>query len=113
MDEYAVQRRIAGDLEFAWWFQNVLAKRNRIIGNLKSKNWVRTHQFSVKISKPVQEEKGFYDENGNTLWWDAICKELKKIRPAFEVWEKDISELPPLYQKITCHMIFDVNMGNN
>ena len=38
---------------------------------------------------------------------------MKNIRPAFEVWKKNISELPPVYQKITCHMIFDVNMGEN
>ena len=58
----------------------------------------------------MQEAKAFDEGKGNTLWWDAVCKELKNIRPDFEVWEKDISELPPGYQKITCHMIFDVNM---
>jgi hypothetical protein len=38
---------------------------------------------------------------------------MKNIRPAFEVWEKDVLELPPRYQKITCHMIFDVKVGKN
>jgi hypothetical protein len=38
---------------------------------------------------------------------------MKNVRPAFEVWDKDVSELPPGYQKITCHMIFDVKMGEN
>ena len=61
----------------------------------------------------MQDAKVFYEENGNTYWWDAICKEMKNIRPDFEVWEKDISELPPGYQKITCHIIFYVKMGNN
>ena len=36
---------------------------------------------------------------------------MRNIRPAFEVWEKGISELPPRYQNITCHIIFDVKMG--
>ena len=40
MDEYTVQRRIAGDPAFAWWIRNVLVKRNRIIGNMKLKYWV-------------------------------------------------------------------------
>ena len=35
MEKYAVQRRIAGDPEFAWWIRHVLTKRNRIIGKLK------------------------------------------------------------------------------
>jgi hypothetical protein len=67
----------------------------------------------VKIPKSVEEAKRFDEENGDTLWWDAICKEMKNVRPAFEVWEKLISELPPGYQKITGHMIFDVKMGEN
>ena len=72
MAEYAVHRRIAGNPEFAWWIRHVLAKRNRIVANLKSKFWVRTHKFGVKIPQSVQKSNSFYEENGNTLWWDAI-----------------------------------------
>ena len=36
---------------------------------------------------------------------------MNYARVVFDVWWKDISELPPEYQKITCHRIFDVNMG--
>ena len=61
----------------------------------------------------MQETKAFDEENDNTLWWDTICKETNNTRPAFEVWEKDISELPPGYQNITCHMIFDVKISKN
>ena len=63
MAEYAVQRHIAGDPEFAWWIRHVLAKRNRIIGNLKSKYWVQTHKFSVKTPRSVQEAEAFDEEN--------------------------------------------------
>jgi hypothetical protein len=111
--EYATQRRIAGEPAFAWWLHHAMNKRNRIIGKLKAKCWARTHKFGVKVPKSVEEAKRFDEENGNTLWWDAICKEMKNVRPAFEVWEKPISELPPGYQKITGHMIFDVKMGEN
>jgi hypothetical protein len=111
--EYATQRRIAGEPAFAWWIHHVLNKRNRIISKLKAKYWVRTHKFGVKIPKSVEEAKRFDEENGDTLWMDAIRKEMKNVRPAFEVWEKDISELPPGYQQITGHMIFDVKMGEN
>ena len=37
-------------------------------------------------------------------------KEMKNVRPAFEEWEKTASEIEAAYQKVTCHMIFDVNM---
>ena len=111
--EYATQRRVAGEAAFAWWVPHAMRKRNRIIGKIKSKYWVRTHKFGVKIPKTVAEAKRFDEENGDTLWWEAICKEMKNVRPAFEVWDKGISELPPGYQEISCHMIFDVKMGEN
>ena len=38
---------------------------------------------------------------------------MNNIRPDFGVCRKDISELLPGYQNITCHMIFVVNMGKN
>ena len=69
------------------------------------------HTFGVKIPNSAQETKEFERDNGNTIGWDAICKEMKNIRPAFEVSDKDISEFPPGYQNMTCHNIFDVNMG--
>ena len=36
---------------------------------------------------------------------------MKNTEPDFYVWDEYISELPPGYQNITCHMIFDVKMG--
>ena len=38
---------------------------------------------------------------------------MKNTRPAFDVWEEDILELPPGYKNITCHMIFDFRKGKN
>ena len=38
---------------------------------------------------------------------------MRNFRSAFEVWEKDIEHIPPGYQQIKCHMIFDVKMGKN
>jgi hypothetical protein len=52
-------------------------------------------------------------KNGDTLWADAIRKEIANVRLAFEVWDKSEAEIPPGYQKIRCHMIFDVKMGEN
>jgi hypothetical protein len=38
---------------------------------------------------------------------------MKNVRPAFEKWEKRENELPPGFQKIKCHFIFDIKMGEN
>ena len=37
-------------------------------------------------------------ENGDTLWWDAILKEMRNVRPAFEAHRGNKEDLPPGYQ---------------
>ena len=113
VSEYAVQARISEEPAFAWWVPHTLKKRNRIIAKVKSKYWIRTHKFGVKIPKTTAEARAFDAENGNTLWWDAILKEMRNVRPAFEVWEKSTDNIPLGYQQIRCHLIFDVKMGEN
>ena len=111
--EYAVANRIAEEPAFAWWVPHTLKKRERILAKVKSKYWVRTHKFGIRIPKSVEEAKRLDRENGNTLWWDAIVQEMKNVRPAFEEWEKGVGSIPPGFQEIKCHLIFDVKMGEN
>jgi len=111
--EYAVANRIDDEPAFAWWAKHIIKKRDRVLSKIKSKYWQRTHKFGIRIPKTVEQALAFDKENGNTLWWDAICKEMKNVRPAFEKWEKAEKDLPPGYQKIKCHFIFDVKMGEN
>ena len=50
---------------------------------------VRTCRFGIKILPQRAAEACIINpENNNTIWWDAIVKEIKSVRPAFEVWEK-------------------------
>jgi hypothetical protein len=48
-------------------------------------------------------------KNGNTLWVDAIAKEMKEVCIDFNILP-DGHSAPIGYQKIPCHMIFDVKM---
>ena len=111
--EYAVPAKIAMEPAFAWWVPYMLKKRNRIISKVKSKYWIRTHMFGIRIPKSVEEAKCLGQENGDSQWWEAICNEMRNVRPALEVWEKDVEHITPGYQQIKCHMIFDVKMGEN
>ena len=111
--EYAVSSRILEEPAFAWWSSSVLKKRNRIIAKTKSKYWLRTHKFGIEIPETVLQARQIDAKCGNTLWWDAICKEMKNMRPAFEVFEGDEHQLPSGFQEIKCHMIFDVKIGEN
>ena len=40
-------------------------------------------------------------------------KEMKNVRPAFEVFEGKQHDIPPGFQQIRCHMIFDVKIGES
>ena len=111
--EYAIASPISMEPAFAWWGPHVLKKRNWIISKVKSKYWLRTHKFGIRIPKTIEEACWLDRENGDNLWWEAICKEMKNIRPAFEVFEGKQHDIPPGFQRVRCHMIFDVKIGEN
>jgi hypothetical protein len=50
-------------------------------------------------------------ENANTWWQDAVCKEMAKVRVAFQVIGDDENS-PPTYKEIQDHLICDIKMEN-
>ena len=38
---------------------------------------------------------------------------MKNVRIAFELYEGNVEDLTPGYQELSCHIIFNVNMGDN
>lgn len=112
--EYALNKGIDDQPAFAWWIPYVMRKRNRIISRTKSKYWTRTHKFGIRIPKTVQEAKDIDTANHNTLWWDAICKEMRNVRIAFEEYDGDMGALAKKgYKELGMHLIFDIKMGEN
>ena len=71
-----------------------------------------THKSGVRIPNTVAEALSLDAANGNTLWQDAILQETKNVRIAFEQCA-NVSDVPKGYQKIDCHMIFDVKLSEN
>jgi hypothetical protein len=69
----------------------------------------RIHKFGIEIPKTVKEALALDRKNGNTLWADAIAKEMREVRIAFNILP-DGSSAPIGYKKIPCHMVFDVKM---
>ena len=74
VSEYGILTRIQEEPAFVWWVPHVLQKSNWIFAKVKSKYWIRTHKFGLKVPKSVTEAIAIDRENGDTLWWDAICK---------------------------------------
>jgi hypothetical protein len=111
--DYAITNCIDDEPAFAWWVPTALKKPTRILLKVKAKYWQRTHKFGIHIPKTVAQAQQIDKENGDTLWWDANLMEMRNVRPAFEKWEKNESNLPVGYQKIKCHFIFDIKMDEN
>jgi hypothetical protein len=61
------------------------------------------------VPKTVKEALDLDRKNGNTLWVDAIAKEMTEVWIAFKILT-DGHSVPIGYQKIPCHIIFDVKM---
>ncbi len=68
-----------------------------------------THKFGIEVPKTVKEALEIDKKNSNTLWADAIAKEMKDVCVAFKILV-DGQSVPIGYQKIPCHMIFHVKM---
>jgi hypothetical protein len=45
----------------------------------------------------------------NTLWQDAIHLEMAKVQITFQILN-DNESIPPTYQQIHCHMVYDMKM---
>jgi hypothetical protein len=69
----------------------------------------RTHKIGIKLPKTIKEALALDKKNGNTFWADAIAKEMKDVSVAFKIL-LDRQSAPISYQKIPCHMIFDIKM---
>jgi ribosomal protein L31E len=107
--EYAVAHGIDKEPAFAWWVPYVLRKRDRIIAAVNKRYHSRTHKFGFEIPKTVERALEIDRELGNTLWRDAIAKEMSAVRVAFKILN-DGEEPPVGYQFMKCHMVFDIKL---
>ena len=97
---------------FNWWVTHVLKKRDCLISLVWKRiprYLKRNHEFGIKIPTSVKDALEIDKKNGNTYWDDAIKTEMKNVRAASKILP-DGTTAPNGYQKISCHMIFDIKM---
>ena len=107
--EYAIAQGIQDEPAFLWWVPYTIQRRNRIIAAVNKLYHKRTHKFGIEVPKTYDECVRLDRENNNTLWQDAVRQEMKKVRVAFQTL-KEGEAVPPTFQEIRCHLIFDVKM---
>ena len=66
----------------------MLRRHNKIIVKVKAKYWRTTHKFGIRVPKYVDEVLEIDKENVNTLWYNAIQKDMKNVCVDFEAWEE-------------------------
>jgi hypothetical protein len=107
--EYAVFKKLHDAPAFVWGDPYVLKKRSRIIAAITKRFHKRTHKFGVEVPKIWDDCVRLDKENGNTLWQDEARKDMNNVRIVFQILSGD-KDVPPTYQDIRCHVIFDVKM---
>jgi hypothetical protein len=107
--EYSATKNLHEESAFSWWVPHVLKKRNIIIAAVTKRYHKHTHKFVIQVPKTWDEAVKLDEGNVNTLWQDAIRKEMNSVCIAFKVLNGE-EAIPPTYKEIRCHMIFDVKM---
>ena len=86
--EYAAGNRLDVEPVFKWWARDMIRRCNRIIAKIKAKYWRTTHNFGIRVPKPIDEALSIDKENRNSLCYTDIQKEMKNVRVVFEAWEE-------------------------
>jgi hypothetical protein len=110
--EYAVAHELIEEPAFKWWVPHVIKKRNRLVSAIKRQTSHRkkNYKFGIEIPHSVERGLAIDKETGTTFWVDAISKEMKNVRPAFNILEEG-SQAPVGSKYIRCHMNFEVKMN--
>jgi hypothetical protein len=107
--EHCLARGIDRKPAFAWWVDFAFKKRDCIIFAAKRRVVKKTHKFRSRVPNNVHEVHAMDKENSNTLRADAIAKEMKNVRSAFDI-KKGNEKAPIGHQEIRRHGAFDVKM---
>ena len=86
-----------------------MKKRGRIIAAVRSRLKKKTHKYGIEVPGTVEEANLLDKKNGCTFWRDAIAKEMKNVRVAFEVLPEGTAP-PYTYKPLECYIVFDVKM---
>ena len=67
------------------------------------------HKYGVEIPRDVEHSYEINARNGNTLWRDALKKEMYNVGVAFEILDEGV-HVPHGWKQVTGHLVWDVKM---
>ena len=96
---------------FAWWVPYTLRKREQIVSAVSNRLLAqKTHKYGQELPGTVEQAYNIDKRNGNTKWRDAIAREMKNVRIAFNLLGPQDSTPPPVHEFVGTHLVFDVKM---
>ena len=107
--EYARARGISNEPAFAWWVPYTLRKREIILAAVKNQIRKMTHKCGIEIPRDVEHAHKIDSRNGNTMWRDALKKEMYNVGVAFETLDEG-AHAPHGWKRVTGHLVWDVKM---
>ncbi len=94
---------------FAWWVPYVLRKRDVIVSAVNSGVCKTSHKYGIELPSSVKNAIEINCKNSNTLWQDALAKEIGNVCVAFEILGPN-AKAPPDWHKALSHIVFDIKM---
>ena len=107
--EFVKVRNLVSEPAFAWWAPNTIRRRNAILSAVKAWFMKQTNKYGIEIPRDVAHAKELDHINSNTLWMDALKKEMYNVGVAFKVLEEGV-RAPNGWTKVTGHLVWDVKM---
>ena len=107
--EYARASRIDDEAAFAWWVPFTLRKRDLVVSAVQKRIRKLNRKFGIEVPSTVEEAFELDRKRGNTMWRDALNKEMTNIGIGFEVLPEGQSA-PPGWRKTSGHLVWDVKM---
>ena len=104
-----MERGISDEPAFFWWVPYALKKRDAIISAINTRVRKVTHKYGIEVPTEVEHAKELDMQNGNTMWMDAMAKEMYNVVVAFEVLDEREQALNG-WKKTTGHLVWDVKM---
>ena len=87
----------------------MIKKHNNIISAVASRVRIKNIKYGMKIPTSITEAYDIDKENCNTVWRDAIKREMENVSVAFEVLE-DGKKKSAAHKQVSFHMIYDIKM---
>ncbi len=109
--QYAVANNLQDENAFKWWVPHAIHKHERIIKLTKRRRSTNRFKYGIELPRNIAHAHVLDRANRNTLWGDAIKKEMDALAElkVFQILKRG-EKAPAGYKQIPLLMKFDVKM---